>query len=166
MRPITAIKVLIIFIFLIPVLAHSDAYFIAIKDGSIYLEPSGASEIVGHFKKGDIFIFRIPKGHDDMFELYGFQSKSMNGDRVLLGFVLSNYGEIIARENPLEAVRAYLQLAGSQAAPVDNPKKSASDKIDESVKSPGSSEKTIYTGPRGGQYYYNSKGNKTYLKRK
>lgn len=25
---------------------------------------------------------------------------------------------------------------------------------------------SIYTGPRGGQYYYNSKGNKTYIKRK
>lgn len=29
-----------------------------------------------------------------------------------------------------------------------------------------SGNKTIYTGPRGGQYYINSKGNKTYIKRK
>ena len=28
------------------------------------------------------------------------------------------------------------------------------------------SGKTIYTGPRGGKYYYNSKGNKTYVRRK
>jgi len=27
-------------------------------------------------------------------------------------------------------------------------------------------DKTIYTGPRGGQYYYNSKGNKVYIKKK
>jgi colicin import membrane protein len=25
--------------------------------------------------------------------------------------------------------------------------------------------KTIYEGPRGGQYYYNSNGNKTYVKK-
>lgn len=29
-----------------------------------------------------------------------------------------------------------------------------------------SGDRTIYTGPRGGQYYYNSKGNKVYIKRK
>lgn len=29
-----------------------------------------------------------------------------------------------------------------------------------------SASKTIHTGPRGGQYYINSKGNKTYIKRK
>lgn len=28
------------------------------------------------------------------------------------------------------------------------------------------SGKTVYTGSKGGQYYYNSKGNKTYVKRK
>lgn len=30
----------------------------------------------------------------------------------------------------------------------------------------GTIGRTIYTGSRGGQYYYNSKGNKTYLKQK
>lgn len=30
----------------------------------------------------------------------------------------------------------------------------------------GASGRTIYTGPRGGRYYINSKGNKVYLKRK
>lgn len=29
-----------------------------------------------------------------------------------------------------------------------------------------SNDKTIHTGPRGGQYYINSKGNKTYIKKK
>lgn len=29
-----------------------------------------------------------------------------------------------------------------------------------------SEDRTIYTGPRGGRYYYNSKGHKTYLRRK
>lgn len=29
-----------------------------------------------------------------------------------------------------------------------------------------SGERTIYTGPRGGHYYYNSKGHKVYIKRK
>lgn len=29
-----------------------------------------------------------------------------------------------------------------------------------------SSERTIHTGPRGGRYYINSKGNKTYVKRR
>lgn len=29
-----------------------------------------------------------------------------------------------------------------------------------------SGSRTIYTGPRGGKYYINSKGNKTYIKRK
>jgi len=29
-----------------------------------------------------------------------------------------------------------------------------------------SSDRTIYTGPRGGQYYINSKGNKVYVKKK
>ncbi len=29
-----------------------------------------------------------------------------------------------------------------------------------------SSGRTIHTGPRGGRYYYNSKGNKTYVRRK
>jgi len=30
----------------------------------------------------------------------------------------------------------------------------------------GSNHKTIYTGPKGGRYYLNSNGNKTYVKRK
>jgi len=34
------------------------------------------------------------------------------------------------------------------------------------VNSPSSSSRTIHTGPRGGKYYINSKGNKTYVKRK
>ncbi len=29
-----------------------------------------------------------------------------------------------------------------------------------------SNDKTIHTGPRGGQYYYNSKGKKVYIKKK
>lgn len=32
--------------------------------------------------------------------------------------------------------------------------------------SSSNSDKTIHTGPRGGQYYYNSKGKKTYVRKK
>ena len=37
--------------------------------------------------------------------------------------------------------------------------------VNNSVKS-YSCDKTIYTGPRGGKYYYNSKGKKVYIKRR
>ncbi len=32
--------------------------------------------------------------------------------------------------------------------------------------SPSSNDKTIHTGPRGGQYYYNSSGKKVYIRKK
>lgn len=49
-------------------------------------------------------------------------------------------------------------------------KKEAEVKKTQEVKSSVSTEtyngKTIYTGPRGGKYYINKNGNKTYIKRK
>ena len=55
-----------------------------------------------------------------------------------------------------------------------NPKKSVSNKNNKAVsnkirkiygtKSSPSSSRIIYTGPRGGRYYINSNGNKTYIK--
>jgi len=50
-------------------------------------------------------------------------------------------------------------------------KKNKSDKVSKSSTDPGSTKSTyngsreIQTGPRGGQYYINSKGNKTYIKK-
>ncbi len=43
---------------------------------------------------------------------------------------------------------------------------SASDKTESTMYSTPTTGATIHTGPRGGKYYYNSKGNKTYIRRK
>lgn len=57
-------------------------------------------------------------------------------------------------------------MAAKQSSGAKSASTSSSSTTSSYPKAPSSTTRTIYTGPRGGQYYYNSKGNKVYIKKK
>jgi hypothetical protein len=114
----------------------------------------------------DVFVFRLIDANPDWIKILSLEEygKDQNQlERRSIGFVFAVDGEIYAKDNPIEAIRAHLQKNYKD----DSEKLSINDlktKTEENKKP--SDDKTIHTGPRGGQYYYNSSGKKTYIKKK
>ncbi len=69
-------------------------------------------------------------------------------------------------EKKASAVPSSVPSTSSRETIVTEKKASAVPSSTTSVSSTGSGARTTYTGPRGGTYYINKNGNKTYIKKK
>lgn len=86
---------------------------------------------------------------------------------------LDSYPEIISQVKRITQQKTLLKSAGvkynsgsTYSGSSYTPSSPSYSSDSYSPSSSGSSSRTIYTGPRGGRYYINSNGNKTYIKRR
>jgi hypothetical protein len=82
------------------------------------------------------------------------------GEKVLVvAYPIKGWAEVV------RAGERYCVRTNSLAV-FEKPPVTSSPSTTSPVQSTGTSYREVYTGPRGGRYYYNSNGNKTYIKRR